>query len=129
MALAPSLALFGVPSSSISISSMPTWSVASMPNSSSAMVVVDVLDGLEHALAAVAVLVAVAQLQRLVRAGGCAGRHRRAPERAVFQHHFHFHGGVAARIQNLAGLDRFDVRHGYLLVVASLFKAIDFLSA
>jgi hypothetical protein len=38
------------------------------------------LDGLEHALAAVALLVAVAQLERFARAGGCAGRHRGAAE-------------------------------------------------
>ena len=58
--------------------------------------VVDVLDGLQHALAAVAALVAVAQLKRLVHAGGCAGRHRRPPHHIVFQPDLHLNGGVAA---------------------------------
>ena len=42
---------------------------------------IDVADGLQHALAEVARLVAVAQLDRLARAGRGAGGHRGAPER------------------------------------------------
>ena len=44
--MAPSFFLFGVPSSSIIRWSTAIWSSASMPISSSAIVVVDVLDGL-----------------------------------------------------------------------------------
>jgi hypothetical protein len=56
MALAPSSALLGVPSSSIISASMPSWSRASMPSMAGAMRVVDVLDGLEDALAQVQAL-------------------------------------------------------------------------
>ena len=66
---------------------------------------VDVLDSFEHPLAAEAAFVVVAQLQRLVHAGGRARGHRGAAVRAVFQPHFHLDGRVAARIENLAGHD------------------------
>ena len=47
--------------------------------------VVDRIDGLEHALAEIDRLVAVAQLDRLVRAGGGAGGNGRAAHGAVFE--------------------------------------------
>ena len=59
---------------------------------------IDICHRLAHALALVARLVSIAQLQRLVLAGGCAGRHRSAPVAAVFQHHFNLHGWIAARV-------------------------------
>ena len=46
---------------------------------------VDGLDRLQHALAEIARLVAVAQLDRLVRAGRGARGHRRAAHRAVLE--------------------------------------------
>ena len=73
---------------------------------------VDRLDRLEHALAAVALLVAVAQLDRLVGAGGGAGRHRGAPEDAGFQHDVHLDGGIAAGIEDFTGDDIGDFGHG-----------------
>ena len=78
IALAPSRALFGVPSSSIIVRSSAAWSAASSPCTAS----VDLAVGrsataLRHALAAER-LAAVAQLDRLELAGGGA---RRAPPR------------------------------------------------
>ena len=71
----------------------------------------DAADGLLHALAEVA-LAAVAQLDRLEGAGGGAAGHGRAAERAVLEEHLHLDGGVAARIEDLAGADCSDDRHG-----------------
>ncbi len=65
----------------------------------------DVRHGLEHALAAVLGLVAVAQLDRLVGARGGARRHRRAADRTVNEHHVDLDGRVAAGIEDLAGFD------------------------
>ena len=78
--MAPSLALSGVPSSSIRVASMRRCSVASKPTHLGGDRVEDGVDGLAHALADVA-LVAVAQLDRLERAGRGAARDRRAGER------------------------------------------------
>ena len=65
-------------------------------------------DGLEHALAAVAGLVAVAQLVRLEGAGGRAGGDGRALDDAVVEQDLHFDGRVSARIQDLARVDSLD---------------------
>jgi hypothetical protein len=70
-----------------------------------------VAHSLGHALAAVAGLVAVAQLHRLVRAGGGAGGHGGAADRAAVQHHLRFHRGVAAAVQDFAGDDVDDGGH------------------
>ena len=59
-------------------------------------------DGLQHALAQVVALVAVAQFHGFVLAGGGARGHDGAAQCAAFQNHVRFHGGIAARIQNLA---------------------------
>ena len=69
---------------------------------------VDVLHGLGHALAQVAALVAVAQLQRLKLAGGCAGRSAAAGHSAVGQRDLGFYGGVAAGVQDLAAYNGFN---------------------
>ena len=58
--------------------------------------VVHVLDGRLHALAQVAVLVAIAQLDSLERASRRAGRNHRTPHGAAFKGDFHLDGGVAA---------------------------------
>jgi hypothetical protein len=52
--------------------------------------------GLGHALAQIALLVAVAQLNRLVCTGRCPRRHGSPAERSVFQRHVHFNSRVAA---------------------------------
>ena len=72
---------------------------------------VDVLDGREDALAAEALLVAVAQLEGLARAGGRAGRHAGAPRRAALEEALDFDGRVAAGIEDLAGVNAFDGVH------------------
>ena len=69
---------------------------------------VDVLHRFGHALAQIAALVAVPQLQRLKLAGGCTGRGAAARHRAVRQRDLGFHGGVAAGVQNLAAYNRFN---------------------
>ena len=75
---------------------------------------VDEGHGLQHALAPIASRIAVAQLHRLVGAGGGARRHRRAAAAPVLQRHFHFDGGIAPGIEDLAGVNGFDI-HGEFL--------------
>ena len=74
--------------------------------------VVDVGDGLPDALAEVAALVAVAQLERLVFAGARAAGHGGAPKRAVLEGDIGLDGGVATRVEDFAGQDAFDFCHG-----------------
>ena len=59
---------------------------------------VDVLHRLGHALAQVAALVAVSQLQRLKLAGGCTGRGAAACHGAVCQRDLGFHSRVSAGV-------------------------------
>jgi hypothetical protein len=72
---------------------------------------VDVLDRLLHALAEEALLVAIAQLHRLARAGRRPRGHRGAPHGAGLDQHVGLDGGIAARIQDLAGDDFNDGGH------------------
>ena len=65
---------------------------------------VDVGDGLAHALAEVARLVAVAQLERFALAGRGARRHAGASARAAVEGHFDFHRRIPARVENLAAM-------------------------
>ena len=120
MALAPSRLLFGVPSRSIMIWSIWTCSSTAMSLERLEDLAVDGLDRLLHALAEIARLVAVAQFDRLMRAGGGARRHRRAADRAVFQHHIDLDGGIAAAIENFAADDVDDGGHGSLLELAGM---------
>ena len=77
---------------------------------------VDIGAGLEHALAAIALLVAVAQLDRLVLAGGCTRRHRGGNGRTVVQGDMDPHCRIAAGIQDLVGMNAFDDWfHGHFL--------------
>ena len=69
------------------------------------------LERLQHALAEVARLVAVAELHRLVRAGRGAGRHGGAAEGAVLQRHVDLDGRIAAAVENLAADDVDDGGH------------------
>ena len=64
---------------------------------------VDVLNCLEHALAEVTALIAVAQLASLVDTGGSAGRNGSAANGAVVKRDLDFHGRIAAGVQNLSG--------------------------
>ncbi|AAQ61119.1 probable phosphopyruvate hydratase [Chromobacterium violaceum ATCC 12472] len=72
---------------------------------------IDVVNGLQHALAQVAALVAVAQFQRFPGTGGSAGRHRRAAHDAGFQQHVGFHGRIAAGVQDFASYHVNDRTH------------------
>ena len=96
------------------VSSIWTCSSASMPPTRVEDLAIDGVHGLLHALAEIARLVAVAQLDRLMRAGGGARRHRRAAHRAVFQHHIDLDGGIAAAVENFAADDVDDGGHGCL---------------
>jgi len=68
-------------------------------------------DGAEHALAAVALRVAVTQLDGLALAGRGARRHGRRPARPAGEGHRRLDGGKAARIEDLARRDVFDRCH------------------
>ena len=61
---------------------------------------VDVVDGLGHALAEEG-LAAVAQFDRLVRAGRGARGHGGAAEAAVIEHHIDFDRRIAAAVEDL----------------------------
>ncbi len=70
-----------------------------------------VLNGLQHALAHVMALVAVAQLHGFVFAGRSAGGHNGASKGAAFQNHVRFHGGISARVKNFAGTNGNNLGH------------------
>ena len=65
---------------------------------------VHMLDRSLDALAHVAVLVAIAQLDSLERTGRRAGRNHRTPHGAAFKGDFHLDGGVAAGVENFAAV-------------------------
>ena len=71
------------------------------------------LHRLADALAAPTALVAVAQLDRLVRAGRSARRNRRAAHAAVVQGHVDFDGRIAAAVEDLAGVNIDNGGHGF----------------
>ena len=64
-----------------------------------------------HALAEVAALVAVAPLGGLEGPGRRAGRHGRPGEGAVVEPQLDLDGGVAARVQDLAGANLLNGGH------------------
>ena len=71
---------------------------------------VHVGDGFEHAFAEVARFVAIAQFDGFVLAGGRARRHCGTAERAAFKDYIRFHGGIAARIDDLPAMHPRDFR-------------------
>jgi hypothetical protein len=73
----------------------------------------DGVNGLLDTLAEVAALVAVAQFNGFVLAGGSTGRNGSAADLAVREENFNFDRGVATRIEDLAGVDGIDKRHGF----------------
>ena len=77
----------------------------------------DGVDGLLDALAEVAALVAVAALDGLEGAGGRAAGDGGTRERAVVEGDLDLDGGVAARVEDLAGAYGFDAGHAGLLVL------------
>ena len=109
IALAPSLALLGVPSSSIMSWSIASWSRGSRPISSGAILVLTFSTALVTPLPSVLLLVVVAQLDGFVLAGAGARRDGGAAEGAVFEDDVDFDGRVAAGVEDLPALDEFDV--------------------
>ena len=88
-----------------------------MPASSSASLSLTLSTALQHALAQVQRLVAVAKFQGLVNARARAAGHRRPAERTVGQLHVDLDGGVSAAIEDLSGMDieNFRIHDGTLL--------------
>src|SRR5262249_11083015 len=74
---------------------------------------IHVLHRLEHALAAEALGITVAQLDGFVLAGRGAARDGGGAVRAARQGDVGFDGGIASRIQNLARVNRDDGAHGW----------------
>ncbi len=128
MALAPSLALLGVPSRAISVWSTMRWSVASRPSSSSAISLLTLSTAWQHRLAAVLVA-AVAQLDCLVLAGRSARGHRGAPGGARLELDLDLDRGVAARVEDLPADDVDDDGHGAVLLVIAVETAFARLGA
>ena len=120
MALAPRLALLGVPSSSQSFASSPAWSDDVEPDQLGADHRLDIGEGLEHSLAAETRRVAVTQLDRLVHPCARTARNPRLPDAAAVQRDHAFEGRVAARVEDLEGGDRFDSAHFVLSATAEL---------
>src|SRR3546814_20867378 len=66
---------------------------------------IDRLDRLQDSLAEIARLVAVAHLDRFMRARGRARGHRRAAEAAVFQQDIDLDRRISSTVENLAAMD------------------------
>ena len=110
--MAPSRALFGVPSSAISISVDLGLVLGIEADDRIRDLAVDRADRLLDALPAPASLVAVAKLDRFMRARRCARRDRRAAHASVFQRDVNLDRRVAAAVEDLAGVDVDDRGHG-----------------
>jgi len=81
-----------------------------------------VLHSLQHALAAVALGIAVAQFDGFTHTGGGTGGNCRASRNAAFEEHFGFHGRVTARIENFAANDVNDGAHCFFLKKERIVK-------
>lgn len=75
------------------------------------------VDGVLHALALVPAVVAVAALDGLEGSGGGAGGNGGPGDGAVLQGDLDLHGGVAARVKDLAGANGLDAGHVGLLTM------------
>src|SRR5690606_7275276 len=69
-------------------------------------------DRLEHALALVARLVAIALFDGFMRAGRGTRGDSGTAHGAIFQDHIDFHGGVAPAVENFTGVNVDDRTHG-----------------
>src|SRR5438270_243426 len=83
---------------------------------------IDRADRLLHAAAAIT-LAAVAFLDRLMRPGRGARRHRRATDRAAIQRDLDLDGRVAAAVEDLAGMDIGDRAHRGLATKKAVVSA------
>ena len=102
IALGPSLFLFSVPSSSIILSSISTWSRRPCRRAPASLLFT-LCTALQHALAEISRLVTVAKFQGLVDAGAGAAGNGRPAERAVGQFNVHLDGRVSAAVQDSSG--------------------------
>ena len=83
-------------------------------------------DGAKDPLAAKSVLIAIAKLDRLVCAGRGARWNSGATARAASQRDVHLNGRVAARVENLARVDRGDaVAHARVSLSSSSSSSAD----
>ena len=103
--------MFGVPSSSISVPSSAAWSTASRPVTAVAISPLTLPTAWVTPLPPY-VRAAVAQLGGLELAGRGARRDGRAAGRAGAQGELDLDGRVASRVEDLAGVDAFDLAHG-----------------
>jgi hypothetical protein len=72
-------------------------------------------DCLEHPLAKIALLIAIAQFHRLVGTRRCARGHGGTAKTAIFEQHIDFDSGVATAVENFAAVDVNDRGHcGYI---------------
>ncbi len=110
MALAPKRPLLGVPSASIISRSTSRWSSGVDPHQRVADGLVDVLDGVEDALAPVG-LAAVAQFDGLEGARGRARRYRGPAPSSARQLDIDLDGGIAPRIEYLPSPDAHNGGH------------------
>ena len=112
IAFAPSLLLVGVPSSSqhgvVELALLAGVHALQFGRDD----LVDVVDRLQHAFAEIAPLVAVAQLQRFVLAGGGSAGNGSAAAGAAFQDDIGFNGRISAGVENFAGKNQFNFCHG-----------------
>ncbi len=75
---------------------------------------IDGRNRLGHAFAEIARLIAVAQFNRFMRAGRCARRNGRTAKTAVLKQDIDLNSGVAAAVENFAGMNVNDRSHGLL---------------
>ena len=81
--------------------------------------VVDGLDRPEHAFAAIALVIAVSPLHRLMGTGRGPRGHRCTAKGTAFQGHLHLHRGIAAGIQYFPAANIDDCCHGLLFPLVS----------
>ena len=117
MALAPSFSLLALPSMAEHLGVDQALLAGLEADQLGPELVEDRVDGLLHALAEVAVLVAVTALDGLEGPGRGAAGDRRTRERAVVEGDLDLDGGVAARVEDLAGAYGIDGGHAGLLGV------------
>ena len=109
--MAPSRDLLGVPSRSIRVRSIAPCSRGPRPVSARAISSLTLSTARETPLPA-QLVAPVAQLRRLELAGRCTRGHGRAPDRPGVQGDVHLDCRVAPRVEDLAGVDELDGRHG-----------------
>ena len=78
---------------------------------------IDVLDRIQHALAEIALLVAVTQFHSLMFARGRAAGNDCTPDCPVSQMYFGLDGRVSARVQHFPGMNFRNISHGAFFIL------------